>query len=228
MIACLRPGAMSEQRRQIKEAVRDALSRHADATYSSAGFRRRSDSLTYKRTLPTCKQFVDVHIEHGPRDMPNAAAAIYPFLRLEIPEIDATVLEITGGDESLASNMSTTLNQPIELVAPKGIGARWFLYQPDSVGPAIQNFEAFSTQWVLPFLNDYTSAASVVEMYLAKDDRASNDLGYILRVVAAMVRIGKLTEAQEVLAAKFGRPASRRKYARVFEFIEERIANSTK
>lgn len=212
---------MSSQKREVKEAVIAALVAQSDLTFEPAGFQRRARSLRYDRRLPECVQSVEVCIEHTPKDNPNAAAAIYPWLTVKVPGVDAVANEMTGGDESLLTSAAPTLHQPIELVSPKGIGARWYFYQPDSVITAIGEFDAFARRWLFPFLDEYSSAKSIVAMHRANDERVLHDQDQFLRVVAAMVHCEEYRSANEMLNAQFGRPAMRRRFAPVFAFVEK-------
>ncbi|MEQ9407594.1 MAG: hypothetical protein RIK87_07690 [Fuerstiella sp.] len=210
---------MSNQKREIKEAMIASLAELSDSTFESAGFKRRANSLRYDRKLESCTQSVEVCLEHTPRDNPNAAAAVYPWLTVSIPEVDAIAREMTGRDESLLSSAASTLHQPIELVSPKGKGARWYIYQPDSVVTAVNEFRDFSKEWVFPFLDEYSTAGGVVALHRASDERVLHDQDQFLRVVAAMIHSGAIDSANETLESKFGRPAMRRRFAPVFEFV---------
>lgn len=212
---------MSNQEREIKEVVVAALLKLSDATFEAAGFQRRLNAIRYDRKLRECSQSVEFCLEHGPKDNPNAAAAVYPWLSVTIPDVDAIVRQMTGGDDSLLSSAGPTLHQPIEVVAPKGTGARWYIYQPDSVLVAVQEFVAFSTKWLLPFLEEYSSANAMVTLHRTRDERVLCDQAQILRGVAAMLWCREYEMASETLNSKFGRPGMRRRYAPIFEFVEK-------
>lgn len=199
--------------------VTASLAKFADDSFESVGFQRKAKSLTYNRKLQGCTQSVEVAIEHGPRDNPNAAAAIYPWLAVNIPVVDTLAVNMTGGDESLFPSNSSTLRQPIELVAPKGVSARWYLYQPDSVTSAIQEFGAFSAEWLFHFMDEYSSVRGIIS--LRGDERVLHDQCQFLRVVAAMISSGEREMAQSELNMRFGRPAMRRRFARVFDYVQK-------
>lgn len=211
---------MSNQRREIKESVADALAHQADEFYEAVGFKRRSNSLRYTRKLSQCTQVVEVCLEHSSIDNPDAAAAVYPWLTIRVPDVDSLVQQLTGEDESLVSSSSPTLNEPIEFVAPKGTGARWHIYQPESVGPVVGEFVEFSRSWLFSFLNEYTSASDVVTLFCQNDERVLFDQSQFLRAVAAMILCGDVKLASETLTAKFGRPGPRRIYASAFKYVE--------
>ena len=211
---------MSNQKQEVKEAVLAALAEHADKTFESVGFQRRANSLRFDRKLPECLQSVEVCIEHTPKDNPNAAAAVYPWLTVSIPKVDRIAVDMTGGDATLLSPTSTTLHQPIEFTSPKGTSARWYLYQPDSVIAAVRDFEAYATRWLFEFLDEYSNAEGVIAMNRNGDERVLHDQDQFLRVIAALIGSGEHDAANEMLLAKFARPAMRRRFAPVFEFLE--------
>ena len=212
---------MSNQKREVKEAVIAALAECADKTFETVGFQRRPNSLRYDRELPECSQSVEVNIEHSPKDNPNAAAAVYPWLTVTIPNVDAVAVDMTGGDDALLSRTASTLHQPIELVSPKGTGARWYLYQPDSVVAVVREFEAYSTRWLFRFLDEYSSAKGIIAMYRNGDNRVLHDQDQFLRLIAGLISCGEYDAANETLVVKFGRPAMRRRFAPVFDFVEK-------
>lgn len=181
---------------------------------------RRKDSQCYRRKCPEAKQSIDVSVEHLPRDNSNAAAAIYPWLKVDIPEVNEFVIEMTDGDKALLLPNAATLSQPIEFTSPKGIGARWYLYQPDSVPVVVRKFVEFSQRWVFPFLDAYCDPAGIVKLFRARDERVLTDEMQLLRVAAAMVLTGEIAAAREMLAGRFSRPGPRRRYGKVFEFLE--------
>lgn len=214
---------MSTQQKEIKAAAIAALESEADAQFQVSNFRRRPNSLVYKRKLPGCIQAVDVQIEHGPRDNRNAAAAIYPYLTVKIPVVDRVVPEMVEGGPAVVSSNVATLHQPIDFVSPKGILGHWFIYQPDSVIEVVREFSAFSSKWVFPFMEEFTSAEDMVTMHRTGDQRVTHDRGQRLRTTAAMVSCGKNDEALQLLETNFGRPGMRRRYAAVFRYVEERL-----
>lgn len=218
---------MTEQRREIRNAITGALSEIADDVFLAFGFTRRLTTLQYEREFEGGVQHVNVSLEHSPKDNPRAAAVIYPWVSVKIDDIETILVKMLAGHDDLLTANGATLNQPIEWLSPKGEGARWHIYQPDSVACAIREFVAFSQKWVFPFLADYADASNVVAMYEKKDERVINVVGQSLRIVAAMVRLRNLDGAMNVLEERFGRPALRRKYGPMFEFVQNNLADSS-
>jgi hypothetical protein len=211
-----------KQLEQLKVAVSGALEVLSDDYYFAEGFTRRRGVLRYDRKLKHCNQRVELSIEHLPKDNTNAIAALYPWLTVQIPMVDDVAVRMTGSDDRLLAIEAPTLIQPIEFVSPNGIGARWFIDGLDSAHTAVQEFVTFSLNWVFSFLIDYSTAAGVVTLYENADTRVIHDEDQFLRVIAAMLVLERTDAALEVFNSKFGRPASRRRFARVLEFIQSK------
>jgi hypothetical protein len=176
--------------------------------------------------LADCVQWIDVTLEHGPKDNGNAAAAIYPWLSVSIDDVDKITARMTNGDESLVSSSASTLRQPIELLSPKGVGARWFIYQADSIRPAVDEFVEYAKKWLFSFLDSYSSPNGVVSAFESHDSRVINVQEQFLRVVASLILLGRQSAAKTLLDSKFGRPAMRRKFASVFSYVDQELAGS--
>jgi hypothetical protein len=217
---------MTNQKHEIKNAVCECLNELADGSFKNAGFVRRPDSLRYERKLADCVQWIDVTLEHGPKDNGNAAAAIYPWLSVSIDDVDKITARMTNGDESLVSSSASTLRQPIELLSPKGVGARWFIYQADSIRPAVDEFVEYAKKWLFSFLDSYSSPNGVVSAFESHDSRVINVQEQFLRVVASLILLGRQSAAKTLLDSKFGRPAMRRKFASVFSYVDQELAGS--
>ena len=212
---------MSDQKQQVKEAVMVALAEYADAPLRLHGFIRRAFTVRYSRALPESTQSIDIGLEHSPRDNLHAAAVLYPWLTVVIPSVERVVVEMSGGDLAMTAGSASTLRQPIELVSPKGTGARWFLYQPDSVAAAVQSTVEYFQKWLLPFLDMYSSPRQLLLMDEESGDRVLHDTNQFLRVIAAAVLCNDCGVAKKLLDSKFGRPAMRRRYAAVFDYVEK-------
>ena len=214
------------QKTEIKNVVCTCLTELADVVFKDAGFTRRPDSLRYERKLPGCIQHVELALEHGPKDNANAAAAIYPWLVVKIDDVDKVTSHMTNGDEGLVSATASTLKQPIELLSPKGVGARWFVYQPDSVRLAIEEFVEYSKKWLFSFLDVYSNPKGVVDLFENEDSRVINVQEQFLRVAASLILLGRHKDARALLDIKFGRPAIRRKFASVFSYVDRELAGN--
>jgi hypothetical protein len=213
---------MTNQQNEIKNQLCDCLAQLSDQIFIEHGFTRRPRSVRYDRQLGSCVQQVDLSIEHGPKDNPDAAAAIYPWLTVACDEVNSIVRLMTNGDATLFASEHVTLQQPIEIVAPKGVGARWYVYQPDSVSAVVKSFVDYAQCWLFRFLDVYSNSQGIVLCFEGRDSRVINVQDQYLRVIAAMLHLGRFVDASNLLNSKFGRPAIRRKYAAVFDYVEKK------
>lgn len=218
---------MSSMKSEIKACVSQWLGDELDEQLASNGFSRRKNALTYSRKLPKADQRIEVVIEIHPSDCPNAAAAIYPWLEVSMDSVNSVAKEMVDGDETLlGGGPDTTLREPIEFTSPKGIGSRWFIYQPDSVPGVISEMQCFLQQWGIPFLDYYISPDAICDAYDHGDERVINDRSYKIRVVAAMVLLNRVSDAMQVLEKWFGKSGPRRQYRSVFRYLESRSATT--
>lgn len=214
---------MSPQRAEIEACVRQWLEDLVDETLVTAGFRRTRKSLIYSREVGEAVQKIDVAIEHHPKDGPDSAAAISPDLEVRMDSVNSLVMEMVDRDPTLNAAPGITLREPIAFTSGnKGLGARWFIYQPDSVPGVIAEMKAFLQKWTIPFLDSYTTPAQICKAYDRGDGRVLPGLRQWLRVVAAMLLCGRNGDALSVMERHFGKLGPRRQYHRVFEYLEAR------
>jgi len=214
---------MSSQRAEIKACVCHWLEGIVDEPLQAARFRRRKASLIYSRKVGESVQRIDVAIQHHPQDAPNAAAAISPDLEVRMDSVNALVMEMVAGDHELSGGPDVTLWEPIAFTSGnKGLGARWLIYQPDSVPGVIAEMREFLRRWTIPFLDHYTTPSDICGAYDRGDGRVLQGLPQPLRVVAAMLLCGRNADALRVMEQWFGKLGPRRQYHRVFEYLEAR------
>ncbi|HPD48673.1 MAG: hypothetical protein ACOYIG_05890 [Acetivibrionales bacterium] len=212
---------MSKQQAEIKVCVCHWLGELVDEAVSVAGFVRRERSLAYRRATEDATQEIDVAIEHHPTEEHNAAAVIYPYYTVVMGKVNKTVKAMTGGDPQLGGNFDITLHGPIEWTSPKGLGARWYIYQPDSVHSAVSSMRDFIVKWTLPFLDRFRLHTDLCNALLEGDNPDIHGME-ILRVVAARVLCGQYAEAVTIMEQWFGKPGPRKRYQQVFDYLTER------
>ncbi len=86
-----------------------------DDILKESGFKRRSNSLIYSRTIGTTKQKLDMVFYSHPPYYAGALLHIYPYMSVYFPEINKTA-------ENMISNMGTmtiqqTMREPIQMKA---------------------------------------------------------------------------------------------------------------
>ncbi len=215
---------MSAETANIKREYSLKLAAQLNAVLESRGFFLRRRSLVYERILPESAQLLDFELEMRPADLKNCVAAVYPWLEVDVGQVKSIVLEMIGGDHALLTGVSgTTLRQPIEITAAKSDHARWFVHREDSINAVLHNLHIFLGNWVFPFLDTYTNAKDVCVSYDKADQRVLHDLSQALRVAAAMLIEHRAQDAMAVMNKWFGRPAARKRYRHVFDYIAARM-----
>ena len=197
----------------------DTLDRYLE----NQGFRRRRNSLHYSRRVAHGSQLLLLFFDVGPRYAPGALAHLLPQARLILPHLNQAVQEMVAEAPDLIATTEFTFSEQLHNAAPHHVGTgeatRWFVYDLDSARECIVSMRRFLEQWTIPFLNRYTSVASLIEGYEQKDECLPQDRRFLLFVTAAYLVIGRPERAMQVLEDKLGRPGARRQYAKVFEYV---------
>lgn len=216
---------MSSQRDEITICVREHLARIADDAFAESGFSRPQNSLVYSRRIREARQSIDVAVEHHPMEEPNAAAVVNPYYTISIPEVNKFADKLVDSDSRLGGNLKWTLHAPIRCAAPKGNPARWYLYQPASVQQVVCTFREYILRWVIPFLGIYVDTESICNAPYEGDGRVVHTEAELLRVVAARALTGRAQDAIALMELRFGRPGSRKRYARAFDRLRDLAQN---
>lgn len=207
---------------EIKTCMIESMEAALDPYMAEHGFRRRPNSLIYKRECQGSTQSVDVEVQIHPKDNPNAAAAIYPIMEVHVPAVDRVLDDMIDGNLGLMEGVTKGLsNQPIEFTSQKAEKARWFVYQPDSVPEIVNAIRAFIDRWTMPFLNVYATPEDIVAADERDDGRMVADRAHTMRVVAASLVCDRKDYAQAVMEKWLGRPGARKRYQQVYDYIEQ-------
>ncbi|MBB4837727.1 hypothetical protein HNP52_000778 [Sphingomonas kyeonggiensis] len=205
----------------IKLCVTENLKGHLDPYMGAKGFTRGSNSLFYKRKIGDAAQKLDLRLEVHPKDQPTASAALYPFMQIDIPTVDDVLQDMIGDDLGLLEGVTAGVTrQPIGFTSAKADPGRWYIYQRDSVEEIVREARAFIERWTMPVLDNYASPEQVVAADEEGDERLARDRAQTMRIVAAALVIGRKDYAREVLEKRLGAPGARRRFQRVFEYVE--------
>jgi hypothetical protein len=206
---------------EIIACILNSMVSRLDPYMLEQGFSRTKSSLIYKRSLRGSTQKVDLSIQAHPKDNPNAAVAVYPQMEVLIPAADAILTEMIGDNPGLLEGITGgTSKQPIAFTSEKSHDGRWFVYQPDSVPEMIDGIRAFIEQWTMPLLDAYSTAEDVLAVDQREDRRLARDRAQMMRVVAAALTIKRKDYAQAMMEKWLGSPGTRRRYERVYDYIQ--------
>jgi hypothetical protein len=205
---------------QIDSWVQDIMSNFLDEYLSKFGFVRKKKSIKYIRMINDGKQEIEITVFVKPNYAKDANAHVYPNVTIVLPNINKISLDMVGEKTLLANAPEITLRQPIDLLADKDQRERWFLYDESSVlkiGPVIKQY---LDERVIQFLDDYSTPEGIIKSYESNDKRVMAQDHWYIRVAACYILLNRLKEAQEVLFDRFSSQASRRRYQRVFEYLD--------
>lgn len=189
----------------IKLCVTKNLEEHLDPYMGAKGFTRGSNSLFYKRKIGDAAQKLDLRLEIHPKDQPNASAALYPFMQIDIATVDDLLQDMIEDDVRLLEGVTAGVTrQPIGFTSAKADPGRWYIYQRSSVEEIVREVREFIERWTMPVLDNYASPEQVVAADENDDERFARDRAQMMRVVAAALVIGRKDYASDVLEQRLG------------------------
>jgi len=189
---------------------------------SENDFKCSKSGLVYSRNFRSSTQRVELAIQIHPKDNPNASAAIYPQMEVLMPSVDRVLDAMIGDDLGLLEGVTGGRSkQPIGFTSRKAETGRWFIYQPNSVHTVVDEIGAFLQRWTMPFLNVYATPEDVLLADQGGDERLLRDRAQLMRVVAASLVCNREDYAQELMAKSLGSVGARRRYERVFDYVQK-------
>jgi hypothetical protein len=211
-------------RKEVKKVIIKMLSVKLDARMARHGFRRNPKSLEYRRMVPGAKQVIFMYFESHPSSDPSADAYIYPWTFIGLPAVYDLAVQIVNDPNLLGDDREKTLSQPIDWAAPKGQRPSWYLTGEDEIMDAGDSLGDYIERWVLSLLDDFSSLRGFVRAYEEKDQRALFHHSKTICVAAANLLLGNPEAAMQALERELGRPDLRAKYAKAFEFVQNKLA----
>ncbi|WP_267433017.1 hypothetical protein [Sphingomonas sp. GM_Shp_1] len=169
-------------------------------------------------------QKVDLLLQIHLQDNPNATAAVYPWMEVLIPSVDAILAEMIGENLGLLEGVTGGASKhPIAFTAKRAHNSRWFIYQPDSVPDAINDIKNLIDRWTMPLLKECFSAEVFVAADQREDGRLARDRAQGMRVAAAALVSQRKDYAQAMMERWLGSPGTRRRYQQVYEYIQQAV-----
>jgi hypothetical protein len=212
---------MIETKDSIREVLCRVLTAELDFYLNANGFTRDKTSLEYVRPCDAGEQVLEMDFDFKPNMEPGASAYIYPWLRLTFPAVNRIALEMVDGVLSLIGAADITLRQPIDFVVPKGCRVRWFSYgREEDYVLCVRSIKGYLEEWVIPFLDKYTTVDSLANYFTNKDDRIPAQRQFYIYVAAAYILLTQPAKAMQVLESNFGKAGPRRDYAKAFQYVE--------
>lgn len=173
-------------------------------------FKRSKNSILYKRSIDSTRQYIEMNMFYKPKYAPDSIAHIYPWVKIEIPEVNVHASNMVKDKILLANNPEITIRQPIDTLLPKEKQSRWLISGEKETIELGNTIGEFISKWVFVFLNDYNSAAGIVIGYEQRDKRPLLSEKWILYITASYIAIGNLEKAEQTLNENFSRPGLRK------------------
>lgn len=201
-----------------------------DSVLRRAGFTRRIGSLIYCRQQGEIDQKLKLLFDVNPNYEPTALAHVLPQVVLESTSLGEFVQQMVDGDPNLAGSSNSSaimMRHQLQNIAPmehQSHATRWFIHNEVEVPPTLKQIGTFVQDWAIPFLDKYRDFSSLIQGYESGDSYLRGDRRFYLYIAAAYVQLCDPAKAIGVLEDVFGRPGSRRQYARAFEYVRSKIA----
>lgn len=208
--------------RDVEADVRDALSELVDGFLDASGFRRTPKSIDYVRTVPDGKQYLRFNLQLKPAYNPNAESRLNPHICAVFPALNQIVIEMVKDAELLVAAPEITFNQPIDIAMPKDQNIRWYTSGRASVYSCISSIQMALNTWTIPFLDEYKTIGSLTTAYVKHDPRFMWQRQFYIYIAAAFMFLNQPACAMKVLDDHFGKPGARKKYAKIFDYVESR------
>jgi hypothetical protein len=211
------------QNDEVRACLLANLESRLDKYMLERNIARVRNRLIYERRLEGATQKIDLQLSFHPKEMPNAAAVLYPWFEVLVPEVDVIVDEMIDGNLGLLEGVTGARSrQPIEITSQKTADARWYIYQPDSVPSIVDDLRQFLERWTIPLLDAYATPEGIILADDRNDSRILRDRAQMMRVVAAILVHKGAKAAQARMERSFGTIGLRRRYQGVFDYLAAR------
>jgi hypothetical protein len=164
-----------------------------------------------------------MYFEFKPSYQADANSRLYPQIKAVFPELNQVAFDMVGHVALLIGDPEISFSQPIDFVIPKDRHIAWYTYGRESLFECVKSIKNSLETWVIPFMDEYTTASSLMAAYEKRDERFGWQRPFYIYVAAAYILSDQPEKARQVLESQFGKAGPRRKYAKAFEFVAARI-----
>jgi hypothetical protein len=207
-----------------RAVVREVFAKRLDAAMGEHGFKRRADSLTYRRLGTDAEQSIGTEISRHPYYRRSAWLHLLPWFRITMKALETQFAHLQGGEAG-----GPTMSGSYELVTPKPTPLV-YVESPDDLERAVGDLEEVYLRFVVPFLDSLTTPAALVDMYVASRPtrpRAWRGVHALVgdyiyaRIAVAAMMLGRRDVARNVAESDLARRYARDRYARLLEQIRD-------
>lgn len=206
----------------IRQSIEESLADELNGRLAQHGFSRRRGTLAHRRLIGSTRQEITFHAQLRPPDDREVIVDLAPFVGLYFPDLNAIVDEMREPSLRRMLPARISLSQPAAWVAPTEVPHVFRARAAEEVPVVVRAAAEFTLAWVVPFLDDYKSAADVVRNYERGDRRIPTRQDWALFVAAGYLAMNDREGAARTMATELGSAGLRRTYAAAWRVIESK------
>lgn len=206
--------------KDVKNTILNMAETQLDEVLQMNGFKRRSNSLIYARKSKGSTQKIEIMYFLHPSYYNNALAHIYPQLSVYYPDIQELAKKILGDTIITSGLKNQILRQPIQVYHDS---KDWVLYNEKDNITIGENIKDFLVNYSIPLLNDINNIDGYLEAYWNDDKRIIKDDRQHVYFACACALKKDFNEGYEIVKKRFGKKGSRRQYAALFAYFEDKL-----
>lgn len=201
------------------------LENYTDEIMTESGFKRRSNSLIYSRTIGTTKQKLDMVCYSHPPYYAGSLLHIYPYMSLYFLEINKIAENMISDVNGALSDIirKHTYRQPIQM---KPFDTTQWILMTDAkeeVDAVAEKIRIFLKQYTIPFFSSLKTVDDYIDTYLQQDNRISKNDNYYFFLASAYAYKEEYAKGLEILENRFGKPIIRERYTKAFQYFETKL-----
>ncbi|MCM1225338.1 MAG: hypothetical protein NC548_63915 [Lachnospiraceae bacterium] len=172
---------------KYKPIVLYILESYIDEIMAESGFKRRSNSLIYNRTIGTTKQKLDMVCYSHPPYYAGSLLHIYPYMSVYFQEINKIAENMISDVNGALSDIirKHTYRQPIQM---KPFDTTQWILMTDAkeeVDAVAEKIGMFLKQYIISFFDDLETVDDYIDTYLQQDKRISKNDNYYFFLASA-------------------------------------------
>jgi hypothetical protein len=212
-------------KREADERLRSALERELNQSLVNNSFTISRGLGKYSRAKGSAKQRIWIMLRMPTYSDDLNIAHVTGAVSIIMPNVNSVAWELSGHNEDLLGGREYTLSHQLGIVGPDNTLREWHVREPNDFDSAVRELAGYISLYVVPYLDRYTDAESLVDGFRDHDKRLRFDRPLFLYVAAALLVLDKPQEAYNVVNNAFGStPGLAREYAFPLNYLRERAA----
>jgi len=207
--------------KDIQTDLAAALAATMDTPLMEFGFRRASQSGTYKRISGVSGQKLNFAIQTRPRYQPGADAHILPHVLWELKEVVDVALKMVEGNLDLINKTkpnSVIANLSLEWLTPDQKPGGWYASGYDEFVERCERIRPLVLRAAVPFFEEAQNPKDLVRVYETNDPRVYRFVSFVF-VASAYLILGENAKAREVVQMHYSKPGLKVRYSVLFKSL---------